>query len=386
MRKKKDTYGTPTYSKKYATNAKGHSKSKHHQSILTKHEQKLDMFKNKRNRLITLNTQINDCKTELEKSDNIQVISHIQKTIQDLKDEHTKIESGEDEMNYLLESSHIVVELYALQQKEQELLNNKIFDETLQSVINRKNELTEQYLEKFEPDYINIKITKDVASMICYSCNSPLQFNEGFLVCFDCGFCTYGLETSQELSYKELQDYDYRPQFTYDKESHLMDWLRRFEDKENKEIPRNVLDQVIMEAKKERITNLDLLTEDKVRNYLRKLNLNTYFDNTIGIINRINGRKSFRLTSEVEQQIRTMFMQIQDPFEKHKPPKRKNFLSYSYVLHKFFQILGLHEFAKYFPLLKSADKLRQQDEIFKKIVRDMALTDQSVKWVFYPSI
>ena len=81
-----------------------------------------------------------------------------------------------------------------------------------------------------------------------------------------------------------------------------------------------------------------------------------------------------------------MFMQIQDPFEKHKPPKRKNFLSYSYVLHKFFQILGLHEFAKYFPLLKSADKLRQQDEIFKKIVRDMALTDQSVKWVFYPSI
>jgi hypothetical protein len=106
----------------------------------------------------------------------------------------------------------------------------------------------------------------------------------------------------------------------------------------------------------------------------------------IGIINRINGRPPFMLTLEVENKIKTMFQQIQDPYDKFKPSGRKNFLSYSYTLHKFFQILGLHEFAKYFPLLKSTDKLRQQDDIFKKIVGFMSEKDPTTKWVFYPSI
>ena len=81
-----------------------------------------------------------------------------------------------------------------------------------------------------------------------------------------------------------------------------------------------------------------------------------------------------------------MFLQIQEPFEKYKPPTRKNFLSYSYTLHKFFQILGLEEYTKYFTLLKSPEKLRQQDEIFRKIVAEMAQKDKTIKWVFIPSI
>ena len=44
------------------------------------------------------------------------------------------------------------------------------------------------------------------------------------------------------------------------------------------------------------------------------------------------------------------------------------------------------DLSEHFPLLKSADKLRQQDEIFKKIVADMAKIDKSIDWVFYPTI
>jgi hypothetical protein len=213
-----------------------------------------------------------------------------------------------------------------------------------------------------------------------------MDYSNGFLVCNACGICRNTLETHEDLSYKEMQDYDYRPQFTYDKMTHLEDWLRRFQSKENRIIPQEVLDKVILEAKKERVIDLSLLTEDKVKKYLKKLNLNEYYDNIIGIINRINGRPPFTLTTEIEEKIKTMFQQIQEPFEKYKPNNRKNFLSYSYTLHKFFQILGLDEFSKYFPLLKSADKLRQQDEIFKKVVAEMALKDKSINWKFYPSI
>ena len=81
-----------------------------------------------------------------------------------------------------------------------------------------------------------------------------------------------------------------------------------------------------------------------------------------------------------------MFQLIQESFVRNKPASRKNFLSYSYILHQFLRLLNLDEFCKYFPLLKSDDKLRQQDEIFKKIVEDMKKIDKTVDWEFYPTI
>ena len=108
-----------------------------------------------------------------------------------------------------------------------------------------------------------------------------------------------------------------------------------------------------------------------MREILKRLRINKYYEHINYIINRINGVPTPHFTPELEEKLCSMFKEIQGPFLKHCPRDRKNFLSYSYVLYKFFQILKLPEFSKYFPLLKSPDKLRQQDEIFKKIVNDM---------------
>jgi hypothetical protein len=76
---------------------------------------------------------------------------------------------------------------------------------------------------------------------------------------------------------------------------------------------------------------------------------------------------------------------MQDPFNKFKGT-RKNMLSYGYLLNKYFLILDLPEFAKYIKLLKSPEKLRQQDEIFKKIVDHMVEIDPGTNWRFHPSL
>ena len=70
---------------------------------------------------------------------------------------------------------------------------------------------------------------------------------------------------------------------------------------------------------------------------------------------------------------------IQIPFIKHCPKDRKNFLSYSYVLHKFVELLGLDEYKICFPLLKSREKLHQQDKIWKGICNIL-------RWEFIRSI
>jgi hypothetical protein len=74
-----------------------------------------------------------------------------------------------------------------------------------------------------------------------------------------------------------------------------------------------------------------------------------------------------------------MFKEIQGPFLKHCPKNRKNFLSYSYVLFKFCQLLDKDEFLPHFSLLKSREKLHVQDQIWKKICVD-------VNWEFIQSI
>lgn len=389
MRKKKDKQEFSKDGKYYK------SKSKGQHSILRRHEEKLDEYKKIDIKFKKITKELISCKENLiklkqlnkeDKSLSIEMTELIKK-IDSLELEKQKINNNsKDEMEYLLDSSELVMKISNLEQTEISLLNSDSGNGDLDKLIDEKNLLIEEYLLKFEKNYVSIKNIYIKHSEFCTKCNEHMIFQSGYLVCHSCGFCQCAIESNGELSYKELQDYDYRPQFTYDKMTHLEDWLRRFQAKENRVIPQEILDKVILEANKERIKDLNLLTEDKVKKYLKKLNLNEYYDNVIAIINRINTRPPFTLTSEIEEKIKTMFQQIQEPYEKHKPKSRKNFLSYSYVLHKIFQILGLYEFSKYFPLLKSSDKLRQQDEIFKKIVQEMAKKDHSVKWIFYPSL
>jgi hypothetical protein len=397
MRKKKERHEEPKYSKKF--NNTGKTKSKNQHSILHKHEQRLLEFKNKNERIKQLNIKIKNIQKDIEnlKSNSelnedlkIHKITKLEYDLEYTIKNKNNIESGEDEQNYLLESSSLIMKYLQLDSQESELLNieNPTDENTneLNKIVSEKNTITDEYLQKFETNYVSKKNIYIKNYSLCPLCGYDMEVYQGFLSCISCGHCEKTIECHNELSYKEMQDYDYRPQFTYDKMSHLDDWIKRFGAKENRVIPQEVLDKVILEAKKERLKDLNLLTEEKVKRYLKKLDLNEYYDNVIGIINRINGRPPFKLTVEVEDKIRKMFQQIQEPYEKFKPSNRRNFLSYSYCLNQMFKILGLHEFAKYFPLLKSADKLRQQDEIFKKIVEEMAKTDKSVNWVFYPSI
>jgi hypothetical protein len=391
MRKKKEKHEIPLYNKNY--NKTNKSRSKH--SIFHYHESKINEFKDDEKRIKNIELEINTLKLKLNETNtgttntnNIKQYNLIKTKIAKLENELSTITKNESE--YLLLTSGIFLKYMELEERER--VNSKSVindDNTLFEIYKEKMLLTNEYMQIFDPNYtvttnVEYDISKD--DIICSRCNVLLEVDEGSYVCHSCGYCKLGIEQSSEPSYKELQDYVYKPQFTYQKLTHLEDWLRRFQSKENRYIEQSILDKVILEARKQRITDLNTLNEEKVKKFLKKLNLNDYYDNVIAIINRINGRPPFQLTVEIENKIKTMFQQIQAPFIKHKPPSRKNFLSYAYILYQFFKILGLNEFAKYFPLLKSADKLRQQDEIFKKIVTDMAETDKSINWVFYPTI
>ena len=154
--------------------------------------------------------------------------------------------------------------------------------------------------------------------------------------------------------------------------------MAQFQAKETTDIPKEIYEEIITEINKERIQLQDL-SNKKLREILKKLKQNKYYEHVPHIINKINGLPPPIMSRETEEELRRMFKEIQIPFQKFCPRDRKNFLSYSYVLHKFVQLLDLDEFIDCFILLKSREKLHQQDQIWKQICNHL-------NWEYYPSI
>jgi hypothetical protein len=134
-----------------------------------------------------------------------------------------------------------------------------------------------------------------------------------------------------------------------------------------------------MEIKKQRITNMAQITPEKIKEILKRLKANKYYEHINHIIHKLTGNPVPNFPPEVEEKLRQMFKMIQIPFFNHAPRSRKNFLSYSYTIHKCLQLLELDEYLPYFPLLKSREKLWAQDLVWKAITGDLG-------WSFYPSL
>ena len=107
------------------------------------------------------------------------------------------------------------------------------------------------------------------------------------------------------------------------------------------------------------------ITPSKIKSILKALRLNKYYEHIPHILLRISGAPTPNFTPEIEEKLRQMFKMIQIPFFNHAPKTRKNFLSYSYTIHKCLQLLELDEYLKFFPLLRSREKTHQMDVIWK---------------------
>jgi Zn finger protein HypA/HybF involved in hydrogenase expression len=236
-----------------------------------------------------------------------------------------------------------------------------------------RDKALETYLSALDPN--NIQNDAAVISTIeenygcCPVCDTEMFFNETFLDCSECGYREYILIDSEKPSYKDPpREMSY---YAYKKINHLNEWLAQFQAKETTEIPAAVLDQIKTELRKERITDMSKLKVSKLKEVLKKLKLSRCYDHVAHILNRLNGISAPVLSREVEEKLRFMFKEIQFSFVKHCPKKRSNFLSYSFVLYKFCELLELDEYLPCFPLLKSREKLYMQDKIWQKICEDL---------------
>jgi hypothetical protein len=227
--------------------------------------------------------------------------------------------------------------------------------------IYRPSERTMERCENCE--YSNIIHFHDTSDLVCDGCGAIIAA----LIC-------------EELTYKEEQETSEKViNYSYKRENHFNEWLSQFQAQEMTNIPDEIIEQLRSELKKIKVKKLEEITHAKIRGLLKKLRLNKYYEHVPYITNILNGIKPPNMPQELEEYLRIMFKDIQRPFDKNCPTERKNFLSYSYVLYKFCELLGEDDYLQYFPLLKSKEKLYQQDVIWKKVCHDL-------EWEFIPTV
>lgn len=376
-----------------------------------KHKDYLAKIDETKNSLPHLENRLKNLQREFEKLDKIPMweISdedleskfQIKDNIDELKSEIKNIYNNNDEDDYFLNTSHILFNYYEKKNKGENSVNIEQ-QSNKKSVLNffQKDIPKKVDVKKDDPDndkynnmsksdilscYLNytsenyIPEFENEEDNYCPNCNieNKIHCAEGINICPQCGYQNYILIDYDKPSYKDPpREISY---FAYKRINHFNEWLAQFQAKESTEISKDIYDSIKEEIYKEKITDLTELTPQKLREILKKLKLNKYYEHTPHIINRLNGVPAPMMSRETEEKLRIMFREIQTPFLKHCPKQRKNFLSYSYVLHKFVQLLGLDEYLECFPLLKSKDKLHEQDLIWKKICEEL-------EWEFIRSI
>jgi len=213
---------------------------------------------------------------------------------------------------------------------------------------------------------------------ICNYCNKgemiPID-HEGILVCNNCSKYIKFLVDIDKPAYKEP------PKevcfYAYKRINHFREILAQFQAKETTLIPNQVLEDVLFQIKKERIT-IDQLSNKKAKEILKKLGYNKYYEHIPFIKDKL-GIKPPIMTPELEERLCNLFIDIQGPYSKFCPEERVNFLNYYYTIYKLCELLEQRQFLPYFPMLKDREKRIEQDEIWKKICEEL-------NWTFIPTI
>jgi predicted nucleic acid-binding Zn-ribbon protein len=247
-----------------------------------------------------------------------------------------------------------------------------------------RDKMMERYLAVVEPGAIKSGIMPgsgiEPGWGTCPTCDVEMTFyqNEALLGCPRCGHEEFILIDSEKPSYKDPpREITY---FAYKKINHFNEWLAQFQAKENTDIPQDIIEAVMRELRKERISDPKKVKKDKIREVLQKLKFSKMYDHVQQIKNRIQQQMTMlTLSKEMEEKLQHMFKEIQPAFIKYCPANRSNFLSYPYVLYKLCQLLEMDEFLPCFQLLKSREKLYQQDQVWQQICKEM-------RWQFIRSI
>ena len=228
---------------------------------------------------------------------------------------HSLNEENKDELEYFANVNDVIEEYNKLDHNQEVTKNNPINmlllqDDMQDMVITNKTDLNDIYWidnennkiskDKIIKNYNNIVNDKPLINYYnfnkCKYCNNEMctNGNDGIIVCNKCGNVERLLIESEIPSYKD--NGTDKPIYPYKRLNHFMECINQFQAKENIIISDNIYQQIKEVFKKRRINDLSNLSLNEVRDVLKMLKLNKYYEHVSFIHSKITGKTPPRLT------------------------------------------------------------------------------------------
>jgi hypothetical protein len=241
----------------------------------------------------------------------------------------------------------------------------------------KNNNIVQKYLTNIDDIFLDIN-SYVCPTDICQYCFKgeliPIE-DEGIIICNVCSRNVPYLIENEKPSYKEP------PKevcfYAYKRINHFKEILAQFQGKETTQIPLEVIENIKMQIKKERI-DLGQISNLKTKEILKKLGYNKYYEHIPFIKDKL-GIKPPIMAPELEETLCNLFVELQSPYSKACPDDRVNFLNYYYTAYKLCELLGETQYLQHFPMLKDREKRIEQDTIWKQICSEL-------DWEFIPTV
>ena len=332
--------------------------------IPTLQDHQIDAYMEIRDKILDIKSKIKELKQEKKK-----YLLDNSKYIFNYFEEKKKISSGDNNQNVKILNS-----FFKIKGKSDETsdLNSEKYSQS--------KKIFQNYWRNVNNEVINIQ-DYVIPSDICEECRKGElipQEDEGILICNnnECGkYITYIIDSSKPTNKEPPNEVSYT---AYIRLNHFKEILSQFQAKETTQIPEEVIEAIRARIIKERITDMSLINYDKMRDILRKLGLNKYFEH-IQYINSIFGIKPPIMNEELHETLCVLFIEIQKPWATHCPANRTNFFNYTYTLYQLCVLLDQTQYLPYIPMMKDREKQLEQDMIWKKVCKDL-------DWEFFASV
>lgn len=300
--------------------------------------------------------EINDKIRELKKKKNNYYLNNSKYIFEYFENKKNIENSDENNAKPITTKNQMLFSIFKIQPNEQDCNTSE--------EINTKN-LVQKYLSNIDESFIDMNLYLKNMD-ICERCNigemTPLE-DEGVLICNNCATHIPYLIENEKPSYKEP------PKevcfYSYKKITHFKEIIAQFQGKETTQIPNEHIDLIELQIKKECI-GINELTYKKMKEILKKLGLNKYYEHIAFIKNKL-GIPPPVFSQELEETLYNLFMEILVPYAQVCPDTRINFLNYHFVLYKLLELLGETHFLENIPMLKDRVKLIEHDDIWRQI-------------------
>jgi hypothetical protein len=361
-----------------------------------KHKEFINEFaKDENNRIPELENEKNQIKHQLNnlENDNIELKLDLLDKLNETKSKIKELKNKKKE--YFLDNSKYIFEYFEnkknISNEESNPLNNKnnkskILNQFFKLSESRdssnkkesgNNNIVQKYLSNIDDIFLDINAYV-YPTDICQFCHKgelvPLE-DEGIMMCNVCNRYVPYLIENEKPSYKEP------PKevcfYAYKRINHFKEILSQFQGKETTQIPYDVIENIKLQIKKERI-EMSEITNSKTKEILKKLGYNKYYEHIPFIKDKL-GIKPPIMSSDLEETLCNLFIELQAPYSKFCPDDRVNFLNYYYTAYKLCELLGETQYLEHFPMLKDKEKRIEQDNIWKKICAEL-------NWEFIPTI